>query len=192
MLRSVNAQPQLTLVLGGARSGKSAFAQQIAQAIGGDAVLFLATWRETPETQADPEAQRRIARHRAARPATWPALVVGDDFALRWDQALARHRPRAALLDCLSLYVSGRLFMGNAPPDDPEAAAEQVSAELFAAHRRGGLPWVVVSNEVGLGTAPDHPLARAYRDALGRANQWWAARADVVWWMVAGLPLRLK
>ncbi len=187
-----DTSPRLILVLGGARSGKSAFAQQIAHALGGDDVIFLATWRETPETLADPEAQQRIARHRAARPATWRTLVVDEHFEARWRAALAERPPRAVLLDCLSLYISGALFMQDATPDDPEGAAEAACASLFRARCLCDAPWVVVSNEVGMGLVPSHPAGRAFRDALGRANQWWAARADAVWLTVAGVPLRVK
>ncbi len=186
------ATSQLVLVLGGARSGKSTFAQQLAQSLGGDEVVFLATWRETAQTLADPEAQHRIARHRATRPAAWRTLVVDEHFAERWQAALAERAPRAVLLDCLSLYISGALFMDTTPPTHPEEAAEAACAVLFAARQACDAHWVVVSNEVGMGLVPSHPAGRAFRDALGRANQWWASRADAAWLVVAGLPMRLK
>lgn len=181
----------LTFVLGGARSGKSAFAQSLAQSRAGDRVLFLATLRETREALDDPEMQQRIAWHRAARPATWRTHVVDDDLRAVAD-AIAQSGAACALLDCLSLYISGRLFMQAELPANPEDAACAATEALLDVYRASDVPWIIVSNEVGMGIVPDNPWARAYRDALGRANQIVAQAADEAFFIVAGLPIRLK
>ena len=181
----------LTLVLGGARSGKSTFAQQLALDSAGLRVIYLATLRETDAVQNDPEMQRRLARHRAERPSAWHTYVLGNDPCLAV-QAIAEAGARCALLDCLSLFISGTCFMGSTPPDDPEADAAQATDALLDAYRASGIDWIIVSNEVGMGIVPENAWARAYRDALGRANQIVAAAADEVFFVAAGLPLRLK
>ena len=181
----------LTFILGGARSGKSAMAQRMAHERGGDAVLYVATYRP-PMTGDDPEMQRRVAKHRADRPQTWPTVVVGDDASADLLAAIAAHQPRLVLLDCLSMLVSGALFMGEALPLDPEAEAVRVIQALLHTYQQSHCEWVVVSNEVGLSLVPEHPASRAYRDALGRANQVLAQAADVVYFVIAGLPQRLK
>ena len=177
---------RLTFVIGGARSGKSAFAQELARQCGGDAVCFVATLRED---FADAEMQQRVRRHRANRPATWPTVALDD----RWRAQLrAISGARVILLDCLSLFVSGALFMGGDPPANAEDAAAALVGDLLAAMRDLSAHWIVVSNEVGMSTVPEHPAARAYRDALGRANQMVMRAADEAYLLIAGAPLRVK
>ncbi len=198
----------LTFILGGARSGKSRLAQSLALARAGDAVLYVATLRETPEVSADAEMQARIARHRAQRPAAWQTIVAGDDPGA--DILRALHSPQTArsasdtaskaphpkfkvvLLDCLSMLISGALFMSETIPDDAEDRAVDVADALLDAYRAGGCDWIVVSNEVGMSVVPENAYARAYRDALGRANQRVAQFADEAYFVAAGLPMRLK
>ncbi len=181
----------LTFILGGARSGKSAFAQRLALDRAGLHVIYLATLRETDAVQNDPEMQRRLARHRAERPSAWHTYVLDDDLCLAV-QAIAEAGARCALLDCLSLFISGTCFMRPTPPADPEEDAAQAANALLDAYRASNADWIIVSNEVGMGIVPDNAWARAYRDALGRANQIVAAAADEVFFVAAGLPLRLK
>ncbi|BCX05376.1 MAG: adenosylcobinamide kinase/adenosylcobinamide phosphate guanyltransferase [Candidatus Roseilinea sp.] len=176
----------LTFIIGGARSGKSAFAQHLAQQRGGDAVCFVATLREDI---ADAEMQRRIQWHRAARPATWPTVALDD----RWRERLrAIAGVQVVLLDCLSLFVSGALFTDGDLPANAEDEAAALTDDLIAAMRDSPADWIVVSNEVGMATVPEHPAARAYRDALGRANQIVMHAADEAYLLVAGAPLRVK
>jgi adenosylcobinamide kinase / adenosylcobinamide-phosphate guanylyltransferase len=160
------------LLLGGARSGKSALAVEIAVRWGGP-VTFVATGEAR-----DDEMRDRIARHRAERPAGWH--TIEEPVAL--DEAI-RAAPAGDLLvvDCLTLWVANVLLRGGV------ADAVQVAASL--AGRPG--PGVVVSNEVGMGIVPDHPLGRAYRDALGSVNAAFAARADRAALLVAGRLLEL-
>jgi adenosylcobinamide kinase/adenosylcobinamide-phosphate guanylyltransferase len=185
------ARPTLVLVTGGARSGKSRYAEQLA--LGGrPPVLYVAT------AQAhDEEMRARIEEHRRRRPATWQTLEVTQNVG----QALAAHTPRpgTVLLDDLGLLVTNRLLelCGDADPTPAIAATldEAIAIEiedLTAAQIAGNWSLIVVTNEVGLGIVPATPLGRVFRDALGRANQALAARADEVYLLVAGLPLRIK
>ena len=167
----------LVYVSGGARSGKSRFAEEYA-ARPGDDVTYLAT------AQAfDDEMRDRIARHRDDRPTDWHTAEEPLDVA----QAARNIPTPTLLLDCLSLWVSNLLLAGE-PEDQMLAATDDLLAAL---RERGGLS-VLVSNEVGLGIVPDNALARAYRDALGRVNQRVAAASDEAYLLVSGLPLQLK
>jgi adenosylcobinamide kinase/adenosylcobinamide-phosphate guanylyltransferase len=159
-----------TLVLGGARSGKSDWAVRTA-AESGRPVLFLAT-----ATAGDDEMAERIARHRAERPADWRTIEEPIDLV----GALRREaRPGDLIVvDCLTLWVSNLLLAGGDPDVEP-------LLDL-------GLELILVSNEVGLGLVPDNPLGRAYRDVLGQVNRAVAARAESVVFMVAGLPVDLR
>ena len=178
------AEP-LVVAFGGTRSGKSrwglARATDLAAADG--RVWFLATaW------PGDPEMDDRIARHRAARPADWPTIEVGPDLAA----AIGGTDPAApVLIDGLTLWLSG--ILGNdATPDaiDPLLDGPVAAALAVIAERSG--PVVVVSDDVGGGIVPMHPGARIYRDLVGLVHQRFAAAADEVVLLVAGLPLALK
>jgi adenosylcobinamide kinase/adenosylcobinamide-phosphate guanylyltransferase len=177
---------RLTLVLGGARSGKSAYAQRLA-AERGHPVLFVAT-----AEPLDKEMAARIARHRAQRPSPWRTLEVPRRVGAAIDaQAGAAG---IVLLDCLSMLAANVLASFGDAPDltgGEEALTEELDL-LLSAYERSPAEWILVSNEVGMGIVPSHPLGRAFRDLLGRAHQRFAARADSVYLLVAGLPLRLK
>ncbi len=178
---------QFILILGGARSGKSAYAQKLALELGGPDVLYIAT------AQAfDEEMRARIAAHRAERPTGWHTLEAPSLIAAPVTEAIGG--ARVVLLDCVTLLASNAvLALGEEPlAQAAEAAMDVEVSALLAAYRESNATWIVVSNEVGLGLVPPYPLGRAYRDALGRANQRLAAAADRVLFMVAGLPLPLK
>jgi adenosylcobinamide kinase/adenosylcobinamide-phosphate guanylyltransferase len=175
-----------TLILGGARSGKSAYAQRLA-AEHGRVVLYVAT-----AEARDAEMAARIAAHRAERPAHWHSLETPQ--AVGATIQACGLSPEVILLDCLTLLASN-VITPFPEPVTVEAAESALSVEvesLLAAYAASAAQWIVVSNEVGLGLVPLYPLGRAYRDALGRANQRLAAIADEVLFMVAGLPLKLK
>ncbi len=176
-------------VTGGARSGKSRFAERLA-ASSGHEVLYIATLEPLDQEMAD-----RIARHRSDRPIAWPTVEAPRDplAALR-----AADPTACVLLDCLSLWVSNRLIDaagGDRPPPEALATlertleAETVSMLEFA--RQRAAPTILVTNEVGSGLVPEHPLGRAYRDLLGRVNQRASAGATRAWLLVAGRPLEL-
>jgi len=178
---------ELILVLGGARSGKSAFAQRLARERGGDRVLFVAT-----AEAGDEEMSARIAAHRRERPAGWRTLEAPLHVAEAISELVAG--VDVVLLDCLTLLASNVLLsLGDAP--DAGEAERAVMAEveaLIAAVAGVAATCIVVSNEVGLGLVPDNPLGRLYRDSLGRANQVLAAQAAHVYFLVAGLPIDIR
>jgi adenosyl cobinamide kinase/adenosyl cobinamide phosphate guanylyltransferase len=173
----------LILVLGGTRSGKSTFGLAAATRLAGgsERVWFLATaW------PGDPELDDRIARHRAARPSTWPTIEVGRDLIA----ALARTDPDdVVLIDGFTLWLS--TLLGDETIDIDPTLDGPVAEGLAAIADRPG-PVIVVSDEVGSGIVPMHAGARAYRDLVGIAHQRLAAQADEVHLLVAGLPLALK
>ncbi len=182
----------LTLILGGARSGKSSYALRLAQERARQ-VVFVAT-----ATAGDADMAARITRHRAERPSWWQTREhtqhVGD--------ALLAEPPQAELLllDDLTLLVSNVLLQTVGKKDASDLAVQAqihkaIAAEieaLLTAQQQLGIPWIVVSNEVGWGLVPASPLGRVYRDALGWANRAVAAAAHEVFLMVAGIPLTVK
>jgi adenosylcobinamide kinase / adenosylcobinamide-phosphate guanylyltransferase len=167
--------PQLTLVLGGARSGKSAYAERLLTSVPGP-------WAYVATAEAfDAEMHDRIKHHKSRRGPGWvdheTPLEIADTLANRVAEL-------PALVDCLTLWVSNLMHA-----DRPLAEATDV---LLAALSKRIAPCVMVSNEVGLGIIPDNALARAFRDEAGRLNQTIAAAADSVVFVAAGLPLTLK
>lgn len=168
----------LAVLLGGARSGKSSLAVRRASAWAGP-VVFVATG-----AAGDAEMADRIARHRAERPAAWTTR----EAPLELEAALAGEAPEACLLvDCLSLWVANLLERGDA---DGEVEAHAARAASVAAGRPG--PTIAVTNEVGMGIVPMHPLGRRYRDVLGRVNATWADAAERAELVVAGRVLPLE
>ena len=166
---------RLTLVLGGARSGKSRYAESLIAAHAPPWV-YVAT-----AEPLDDEMRARIAEHRARRGADWRAVEAPRDLA----GALERHTAGGpVLVDCLTLWLSNLMLA------DADIEAESTRLETALAGVAG--PVVLVSNEVGSGIVPDNALARRFRDAQGRLNQRMAGRADRVVLMVAGLPLVVK
>ena len=198
----------LTLILGGARSGKSTYAETLAADMA-QHVLYIAT-----AEAKDADMAERIAIHRSTRPATWRTLEAPKDLASALATALATDAlatdalatiedpPEVILLDCLTLLVTTIvLAMENQAQQAQQVQQAQINIEmtvqaeieaLLAVGRTFAVPLIVVSNEVGLGVVPPYPLGRLYRDILGRANQALAAKADRVLFMVAGLPMTVK
>jgi adenosylcobinamide kinase / adenosylcobinamide-phosphate guanylyltransferase len=209
----VISEDRFILVTGGARSGKSTFAERLAAQLAeprGGRVTYLAT----SETN-DVEMAARVAAHRTSRPAAWATVECPLEVpaAVREQAAAgsgAPGGPPVFLLDCVTFWVTNLLFRdgafgGSAPPDEgfnydkdllpvdeERAAAGRVSAsiaDLLAALAETDATLIAVSNEVGLGVVPEYPLARLYRDQLGWANQRLAVAADRVYFLVAGFPL---
>lgn len=170
------ALPRLTLVLGGARSGKSSFAEGLVTALPGPW-----TYVATGEAR-DTEMVERIAKHVRRRGPEWITREV--PLALADLIRTEATTPRPMLIDCLTLWLTNVMLA------DRDVEAE--SARVLDALRDAAGPIVAVSNEVGLGIVPDNALARAFRDAQGRLNAAVAAQADTVVLMAAGLPLTLK
>ena len=183
-----------TLIFGGARSGKSAYAERLAQsADASSTVIYVAT--AINDAASDEEMQARIAHHRQRRPAHWQ--TVEQPYALG-ELLLAHNQPdKLILIDCLTVWLSNCLFAGGTPFPDigtivpPPVFAQQRTALLQA------LPLmqakvILVSNEVGMGIVPMGAVSRWFVDEAGRLNQALAALADQVVWVAAGLPLQLK
>ena len=188
--------PRLILILGGARSGKSAFAEQLALK-SGRSVAFIAT-----ATAGDEEMRERIARHRAARSAAWHTIEEPLDLAGAVLQA--SKLADVLLLDCITLWLNN-LFAQTANHYESEeeqysastlfdkAALQEIEKLLSAAHSLApDKILLIVTNEVGLGIVPAYPLGRHYRDTLGYLNQRLAQASDRVYMMVAGMGVDLK
>lgn len=175
MARSKAGDAGLTLVLGGARSGKSRYAEWLI-------ATYPQPWIYVATAEAkDSEMAERIAAHKARREAAWQTIEAPHELP----EALAAAPGDAAVMvDCLTLWLSN-LMLGSFNVD---AMTEKLEQALAA---RAG-PTVLVSNEVGLGIVPDNALARRFRDAQGLLNQRVAARAPRVVMMVAGLPVAVK
>jgi adenosylcobinamide kinase / adenosylcobinamide-phosphate guanylyltransferase len=184
--------PQLILILGGARSGKSTFAEQLAQR-SGRSVAFIAT-----ATVSDDDMRLRIERHRAARPADWRTIEEPLDLASAIQQAASL--ADVLLLDCITLWVSNWLFTQENIDDASsvtspyyEGALAEIDKLLITFNALDTQKTlIVVTNEVGLGIVPSYTLGRIYRDVLGLVNQRLAAVADRVYLMVAGLGVDIK
>lgn len=167
--------PSLSLVTGGARSGKSRFAETLAQQ-SGRACRYIATAQAL-----DSEMAQRIARHRADRGAGWETIEAPLDLG----PALAAATPDSVtLIDCATLWLTNHLLAGH-------DLAARTAALLDALDRCAG-PVIVVTNEVGWGIVPGDALSRAFRDEQGRLNQHLAQRAGLVVAVLCGLPLALK
>ena len=183
--RSRPVRPRLVLVTGGARSGKSHYAERLAAHFArGENVLYLATLEAL-----DDELLRRVGTHRARRPAAWRTL----ETPLTPAAALLEAPETVVLLDCLSGFVSNLVLQHE--HDGEEAVLEAVTdavIQLVDAVKTSGKTVVVVTNEVGSGVVPPYPLGRLFRDALGAANARVAAAADAVSFCVVGLPQTLK
>ena len=172
----IQSLPPLTLVLGGQRSGKSAYAESL---FGADGGVYLATGHAS-----DAEMAERIAAHVERRGEGWVTVEEPLDVAGALTRAAKLYGPKPVLLDSLGMWVSNMLHAGRAPVMDAEGLAQ-------ACVRHPG-PVVAVSDEVGLGVIPMNAVARAFVDALGLVNQMVAARAARAVLVSAGLPLILK
>jgi len=171
------------LLLGGARSGKSHYAQKLAGELS-KKVLFVATGEPLDE-----EMQVRIIQHKKERPVNWQTLEttinIGKQIEKQIDDA------EVVIIDCLTLLISN--LLGDEP--DYLKIEKQILAEInqtIACMDKLYVSFIIVSNEVGTGLVPETKLGRTYRDLLGKANQLIAQRADEVYFMVAGIPMKVK
>ncbi|MFP3975780.1 MAG: bifunctional adenosylcobinamide kinase/adenosylcobinamide-phosphate guanylyltransferase [Dehalococcoidia bacterium] len=169
---------EFILILGGARSGKSTFAQTLASDLG-EQVLFVATAEPLDEDMTE-----RINDHKRLRPKHWRTLEVSHNVA----QELPEHLPNVevVLLDCITLLVSNLVVSGNG-----ENVLKEIE-ELVQCLDGWGSTFIAISNEVGLGIVPGDKLSRDYRDLLGKVNQLLAKHASQVYVMAAGIPVKVK
>ena len=183
--------PEVTLVIGGVRSGKSRFAADLAsRRAGGGPVLFVATARRGPS--AGMEA--RIEKHRASRPDHWRTVEAPLDVA---ESLRDPSNVGAVLVDCLTIWISNIMFEcgdSDAPEfeDRARGAMNRKVDALMGALATTKVPVVLVANEVGVGVAPPTRLGVVFADLQGEVNQKVAARANTVWQTVAGIPVRIK
>lgn len=182
--------PDITLVIGGTRSGKSEYAEQAVGNISTD-ILYIATAENRPGNGSMDE---RIQRHRERRPASWTTLECPLHLARTIRKTNALQGKKAVLLDCVTLLASNILFSGK-NTDDLEAFESSLREEineLTDLIRESSIPWIIVSSETGLGIAAADQITRNYCDGLGMVNRMLAEHARRVILMVAGLPLTLK
>ena len=175
----------MKLITGGARSGKSTFAESLMMDF--NEVCYIATARPSD----DEEMKERIAKHRARRPVHW--------HTLEGDRNLASDLPAAdaVLLDCVTVLLSNYLFdKGEELTEESiQKVEDEVKEELmllFDFCEKENMELVLVTNEVGSGIVPMHPLSRAFRDIQGRVNQFLASRAEEVYLVVSGIPVKIK
>lgn len=173
-------QGQVALVLGGAASGKSRYAQSLAEAEAGS-LLYVAT-----ACAGDDEMAQRIARHQQLRGERWQTLEVMYDLAGEIPAASKGHS--VILIDCITLWLTNLLLANEEQPARVWAAVDAFVASLDQVTTKV----IMVSNEVGLSLVPEYPLGRLFRDLAGQVNQRLAQRADQVCLVTAGLPLQLK
>lgn len=174
---------KIILLLGGARSGKSTRAQQMAEAMGGR-VLFCAT-----AEPLDEEMQARIEAHRKSRPAGWSTVEIARNVGLELRQRSSGYD--TVVVDCITLLVSNCLDENMASTGAARAISAEITSLIGFMEERSN-NFILVSNEVGSGLVPDNKLGRTYRDLLGYANQQLAKCADEVYFMAAGLSLKMK
>jgi adenosylcobinamide kinase/adenosylcobinamide-phosphate guanylyltransferase len=191
----------IILITGGARSGKSQFAERLALS-SAIPVTYLATMQKVSAT-ADSELYERISKHQKRRPKHWELLeeplLVAQKVSHLNERGSQDGQSRLVLLDCLSLFVSNLLLSIPASINDQAIKNELLENVLVEARqllevmsRADSLNFIVVTNEVGSGIVPDNFLARAFRDTLGSTNQMFAERAGEVYACFSGLPLKLK
>jgi adenosylcobinamide kinase / adenosylcobinamide-phosphate guanylyltransferase len=186
MSETLNRGGRLILLLGGARGGKSGYALKLAQdceRASGDEVCFIATAQGLDE-----DMTARISRHRAERPSNWRTI----EEPCQIDEALKQaNGARIVVVDCLTMFVSNWL-MRHEDGYECEQFVRRITRNFLALARARQQTIICVSNEVGLGVVPATRQGRVFRDLLGRVNQDFAAAADEVYLLVAGLPLQLK
>ena len=183
---------KLILVTGGARSGKSSFAEEIAKKFEGD-ILYVATC-----IPVDDEMRCRIQKHKEQRPKNWETVEAYKDLNLHLESKLI-HKS-AVLLDCITIMVTNIMLdecrdIDNIGTDEAAEMENRVRHEiekLIEFANKSKASFIIVTNEVGMGVVPEYPSGRVFRDIAGRANQMLARAADEVHLCVSGIPVRIK
>lgn len=182
----------MILITGGARSGKSSLAESIAKKYG-DNVLYIAT-----SVPFDDEMKDRIRKHRAARPENWKTLEAYKDFDMLLPREIGHNR--GILLDCITVMITNIMFeqemdfdkINSEAANRLEAIVKKEIEKLIETGKKLGLPFILVTNETGMGIVPDNAASRAFRDIAGRMNQLLAGACDEVYVCISGIPLKLK
>lgn len=183
---------KLILVTGGARSGKSSFAEELIMGFGEDA-LYIAT-----AIPFDEEMKLRIKKHRNQRPAQWETVEVYKDMDVHLKEKL--DGKTACILDCITIMISNIMFeesldWDNINTEDLLQIEGKTGMEIdkfLKLVKDASIPFVVVTNELGMGVVPENALARMFRDIAGRANQLIAKAANEVYLCVSGIPVKIK
>jgi len=170
----------VTFILGGARSGKSSYALELAKKINSKNTAFIATCQAL-----DNEMSKRINIHRKTRPKSWKTFEEPINISRLLKKMEKRYK--VIIMDCLTLLVSNML-LGNMKQEEIEDEISKILSVL----KKNNAENIIVSNEVGLGIVPENKLARDFRDIAGRVNQIVAKNADKVFFMVSGVPWRIK
>ena len=177
------AKGKIILLLGGARSGKSTFAQELAKNLG-NKVLFVAT-----AEPFDEEMQTRIENHKKSRPNSWRTLEIPLNIAKELKANITE--AEVVLIDCLTIWVSNLMGTGANNIQAEKCVLADIN-ELITLTKAIDTNLIIVSNEVGMGLVPEYELGRIYRDLLGKANQLIAKHANEVYFLVAGIPSKIK
>ena len=183
---------KLILVTGGARSGKSTFAEEYVRKLGGN-VLYIAT-----SIPFDDEMKERIKRHKAQRPSEWQTVEAYKDMDLQLKDGLKGRD--AVLLDCITIMVSNLMLeramdWEGVSPEEINAVEAYVKDEidkLIKTAMDSEIPFIIVTNELGMGVVPPYELGRAIRDIAGRVNQMLAKASEEVYLCVSGIPVKIK
>lgn len=182
----------MILITGGARSGKSTYAEQLAKSFG-ERVLYVAT-----SIPFDDEMKLRIKRHREQRPAHWQTLEAYKNLDVQIESCIKGKD--AVLLDCITIMITNIMLetdtdWDNITNDMSLQVEEKVKKEietLIETGKKNDTPLIMVTNEIGMGIVPDNPLSRLFRDIAGRMNQMLAHASDEVYLCVSGIPVRIK
>lgn len=183
---------KLILITGGARSGKSTFAEKLAREYG-DSILYIAT-----SIPLDEEMKARIEKHKNRRPSSWETVETFKDMDINLKDRIKEKQ--AVLLDCLTIMTTNLMLekhedWENVSTKETDDAEKYVSGELtklLQVVEESSIPFIVVTNEVGMGVVPFYNSARVFRDIAGRANQLVAAKAEEVYLCVSGIPVKIK
>jgi adenosylcobinamide kinase / adenosylcobinamide-phosphate guanylyltransferase len=183
---------KITFITGGARSGKSAFAEKLLR--NEDCVIYLATCEAS-----DDEMKNRIAKHKSSRNPAWNTIEAYKDLDIVLEKTIKNKK--YILVDCLTIMISNLMILGNkidwdtvdvATVDNIEKSVVTEINKLLKLVRSFAGETIIVSNELGMGIVPPAPLGRYYRDIAGRINQIVADAADSVYFVVSGIPLKIK
>lgn len=179
----MNKSKKIIFILGGARSGKSSLAQKLAEQHGKN-VLFIATAQAL-----DDEMKKRIEIHKKSRPHHW----ITAEQPTKINKVINKFpQIDTVVIDCITLLVSNVIIQTGGTKTNDEKAVQKEISSLISTMQTSNLYFILVSNEVGLGIVPESKLARNYRDILGKVNQQIASIADEVYFLISGIPLKLK
>ncbi|AAM23668.1 adenosylcobinamide kinase/adenosylcobinamide-phosphate guanylyltransferase [Caldanaerobacter subterraneus subsp. tengcongensis MB4] len=179
----------LIMVTGGARSGKSEFAEKLAYERGKDEVLYIAT-----SLPVDEEMKERIKRHRERRPSSWETVEAYKDL----DKEILKRKKKVVLIDCLTVMISNLLMevdltWENSTLEQIDEIEDRISQEVDKILIvSSGVEIIIVTNEVGMGLVPEYKLGRIFRDIAGRMNKKVAEASKEVYLMISGIPVKIK